>query len=139
VTGTPLTGANISTLRAHLNTTHPGEIDTYAEALPGLLPGFLTEAGALLGARLAMELAEGVERAIPAEDGKGRGDGSDGGEIPLRYSKEETITAMLEGAVFRDWPEGDAIAADDKIADESGEPEVRIAHDFYAKGDGTCQ
>jgi hypothetical protein len=56
LSGTPLTHADMAILIAHLNTTHPGEIDTYAEALPG----FLSEAGAL-GAKLAAELASDVE------------------------------------------------------------------------------
>jgi hypothetical protein len=40
-----LTGADVSRLIAHINATHAGEIDTYANALPGILPGFLAEAG----------------------------------------------------------------------------------------------
>jgi hypothetical protein len=40
---------------------------------------------------------------------------------------------------FRDWSELGAILNDNKIAGELGEPGVRIDHDIYKKGDGTCQ
>jgi hypothetical protein len=42
--GTPLTDADVSTLIAHINATHPGEIDTYADALPGLRRDFCRRA-----------------------------------------------------------------------------------------------